>query len=370
MTHSDREGRFSVTGLERGQQYTAYAEKTGYAPEHQRIVDDILVRGGDEHVQLVLLESCEFVIRIVDGPTAELIPFASVLVSPADGVSTFAYFTALDPANTGSQLSLKPGECRIRLRRDLGVEAPERAEVFVSVNAMGHTALQTQIEVDWAQPAAVTLRLERLARDNPLPVRFRAEFRAGRPFTGPLLLFLRRQQDESPVYFPSVVRLEFKGGLSSQAIPLSSGMYWVYPQGTGTAGAWWRPRQAFIELHVPRRATGDHVVTIPIEGGALEVTVLDAQGRKRRSYGLEIAYSDGTGPGPIAGWDFPGYSDAGVGEQVAFVRPMPGTVRAWIPGVGSGKAPFPRLDDGERVEVMIRLTQRAPASTGSRSGGK
>jgi len=356
---SGANGTFRVTGLGKGLVYAVHAEMEGYTPERQRLTDELLVLTGAEGVEVVMLACRTFWMRVVDEDTSQPIPTGQVVFSLLGPLSMFGEAPGVQAAWRGADPRPRSDEALARVCLPRGVPAPDVVQFDVHAFAMGYGSVLGVFDADWERPQPLVFRLKRRVTAEPVPVRFRAGYGPGTPFTGALGLVFHRQDDESPARIPAIVELFFEDGRAREALPLVPGRYSVNGYATRGSQAWWYPG-LLTELLVPTDAVGGVDATLEVAGGVLRLTVLDRQGRRRRGYSLSVTYADGSAGSEVFTWDYPGFVDPGVAEQTARVCSMPGTVEAWLPGVGRGRASFPKLEGGTLLEVKILLDEACP----------
>lgn len=362
---SDESGGFRLKGLDPDAPYLLYAEKQGYVPLGKRILHDELSLPGTRDIRLVLLPSFEFSLSTVDDESAQPIPYAGLVIDPRGRVRVRLRHPAINddaPENSGRPLS-PAGRFPVCLYAADGFARPDHVDVDFAAFALGYKSQRGPIRVKWGDTGEVLIRLKRLARGTPVPVRFRAHYAEGAPFSGFMRMFINRDGDESDYRGPGMVVALFERGRSQSALPLLPGTYYLNLRSAGPMGSWWHPARRWFQFTVPERCDGDWPASFQVEGGLLELSVLDPQGNAVRGYSLHIKYDDGVGRGPVRAWDKCAGARAEEDAPAASVcvSPVSGVARAWLEGVGMGEARFPELRNGRRERLKIVLNSPPPS---------
>ncbi len=361
--YSGDDGSFSIVGLQERQDYVLQPFKSGFvSSNHPRA--GAYAQAGDR-VRLVIVRASELKLRIVDSESGALVATAQGLVKVGYGAQAYSYYGPRE------QMMLRPpplerGELRVRVRRDpAGSEPRERVALTYHCWAMGYKLTSGKVVFDWSEAAVHDVRIERLAPREEEAVTFTAALGSGERYSGELDLHLKRFEDESGTNMPSSVKLTFVDGRAQQAVQLPVGDYWVVVRGSGSSGIWWQPAGNPYKFPV-RISKGKGVESaIQLSGRRFSVEVVDASGRPRRGYALEVQYPDGTGGFLVPAWDVPRFSTSAQGdrllEQEVWVRPLEGrtTIRAVLAGVGEGKVAFEASDKALPSLVRVHLS-RAP----------
>ncbi len=362
---TDATGRFAARGLAWGTRYRVHVWKEGFT-SRRAVRDQVIATPGDE-VEVTLYQASSLILQVLDSQTGELLPTAQALVASPAGQTSYGIRAGLDPDPAGAHL--KGGELRLRYRA-AGPVASAATEMRGTVYALGYKPWKGTLRLKFGGVSRVQIRLERIAQGPRVPVRFVIRPReAGRDFSGTLQLGLARTDSGVGPQARALVDVAFENGRAKRVVPLFPGAYYVGADGVGAAGAWWHPaiaREHFKKHVVEALVHGAAELELPLRlsGGMARVVVKDSSGRVRRGFDLQVIYSDNRGnEARLRGWDTPSLPphptsvDGSADSQPhVWLRPVAGMMRAVLPGVGAGEAPFRALRFGEVADLGIVLS--------------
>ncbi len=288
---TDEEGRFRMRGLDPSLRLRVRAARTLYTSIS--VSDTVAVPGDDpKEIRLILVPVAELSISIVDAETGHPVRHAVMSMNMPRGAAMRrpTHYASLS-GETGKRVA---GRRVFRFIRYAASDLPEKPATSVSIQAHGYRPQTVEAALEFGVRNAHEIELERQPEVDFVPVRVRAEWKGGSPFSG-----LLGVQFWSAAYPGGQgVDLEFKEGWSVEEFYLPTGDYSVTTAGLGPTGVWWRDPDAQASCEITKSSDGaPSVCRVTLRGAVLRVRVESPEGVSLRGYGLAIV-----SPGGHSAW--------------------------------------------------------------------